>query len=204
MRPSISQRDGDGRARTAGDGGQQGAAQGVRQGLVDVHLDELADQAGIAAAEVDDAVVLGATLQHAGIALGEIADQDGLDAAGHAPADLEALLVDARLQDLQALLLELVGGVVDQIGRRGAGAGAVDEGEGEVETDVLDQLHGLFEVFLGLAGEADDEVRADADVGYRRLEPADARLVFQRRVVALHGRQDAIRTGLHRQVDEFH
>lgn len=44
---------------------QQGAAQRVRQGIVDVHVDELADQARIIAAEIDDAVLLGTALEHA-------------------------------------------------------------------------------------------------------------------------------------------
>ena len=44
---------------------RSGAAQRVRKCVVDVHLGELADQARIVAAEVDDPVVLGAPLEHA-------------------------------------------------------------------------------------------------------------------------------------------
>jgi len=35
----------------------------MRQGIVDLHVDELADQPRVVAAEIDDAVVLGAALQ---------------------------------------------------------------------------------------------------------------------------------------------
>jgi hypothetical protein len=52
-------------------------------------------------------------------------------------------------------------GIADRVlqvrGRR-ARAPRIDEGEAVVEADVLDQLHGLLEVGIGLAGEADDEV----------------------------------------------
>src|SRR5690606_2704560 len=120
---------------------QQAAAQGVGQGFVDMDLDELADQQRIGAAEVDDTVVLGATLEHARVLLRVVGNQDALGAADHAPAIFEALLVEAGLENLQALLLDLDRGVVGQIGRRGAGTGAIDEGVGEVETDLLHQLH---------------------------------------------------------------
>src|SRR5690606_2913281 len=82
---------------------QQRAAQRVGQGVLDVHLGELTDQQRVVTAEVDDAVVLRAALQHARVLLGVVGHQDALDGAHHASADLEALLVDARLEDLQAL-----------------------------------------------------------------------------------------------------
>src|SRR5690606_35654830 len=65
--------------------GQQAATQGVGQGLVDVDIDELADQQRIIAAEVDDAVMLGAALQHARVLLRIVGHQDALGAADHAP-----------------------------------------------------------------------------------------------------------------------
>jgi hypothetical protein len=72
--------------------------------------------------------------------------------------------------------------------------------EALVEADVLDQLHGRLEVGVGLAGEADDEVGADRDVRAHRAQLADLLLVLERGVAALHRRQDAVRAGLHRQV----
>ncbi len=148
--------------------------------------------------------MLGTALQHARVLLRVVADEDALSGTYHPSAVLEALLIDALLEDRQALLLHLVRGVVGQVRGRGAGARAVDEGVGKVEADVLNQLHGLLEVLVGLAGEADDEVRADQDVRHCGLEPADARLVLQGGVVALHRREDAVGPGLHRQMQIFH
>src|SRR3990167_3580767 len=169
-----------------------------------MHVDELTDQARVVGAEVDHPVDLGAALEHAGVLLRVVADQDALQRADHASAVFGALLADALLQDRQALLLQFFRGVVAQVRCRGAGARAVDEGIGEVEADLLDQFHGLLEIFLGFAGEADDEVRADQDVRHRRAQLADARLVLERGVVALHGRKDAIGARLHRQMQVFH
>src|SRR5690606_16907022 len=90
---------------------QQRAAQRVGQGVLDAHLGELTDQQRVVTAEVDDAVVLRAALQHARVLLGVVGHQDALDGAHHASADLEALLVDARLEDLQALFLHFFRGV---------------------------------------------------------------------------------------------
>ena len=148
--------------------------------------------------------MLGAALQHARVLLGEVADQDALGGADHAAAVLEALLVQAGLEDLQALLFHVHRRVVVQVGRRGAGAGAVDEGVGKVEAHILNQFHGLLEVALGFTREADDKVGAEDNVRHRSFELADARLVFQRSMVALHRRQDAVGARLHRQMQVFH
>ena len=68
------------------------------------------------------------------------------------------------LQTLQARELHRVRRFVGKVGRGRAGARAVDEAEGAVEAHVLDQLHRLLEVGVGLAGEADDEVGGERDV----------------------------------------
>jgi hypothetical protein len=49
--------------------------------------------------------------------------------------------------------------------RRGAGAGRVLEAVGLGVADRVDEAQGLLELGLGLAGEADDEVAAERDVG---------------------------------------
>ncbi len=101
---------------------------------------------------------------------------------------------------LQTLQLHAGGGRVEQVGGRRAGARAVDEAERRVEADVVHQLHELVEVLVLLAGEADDEVGGQADVGAHRAQLADGALVLERRVAALHGRQDAVGAVLHGQV----
>src|SRR5450830_1098458 len=167
---------------------------------IDVHVDKLPDLLGIVAAEVDDTVILGAALQFSRVFLRIIGHQDALDRTDHLSADLESLLVQAMLQGVETFFLHRFRGFVRQIRRRRTGALAVDEGIGEVETDVFDQLHGLLEVFLGFAGEADDKVRTDANARYGGAQFAQLGLVFQRRVVAFHRRKDPVRARLHRQV----
>ena len=74
------------------------------------------------------------------------------------------LLGDALLQQGKTLLLGFHGYVVGQVGRRRARARTVDETEAVVEADIRDQVHGGFEVGVGLAGKPDDEVGAERDV----------------------------------------
>ena len=49
--------------------------------------------------------------------------------------------------------------------RLGAAARGEDEREGPVVADLLDHCHGLQEVLLGLAREANDDVRRERHVG---------------------------------------
>src|SRR3989338_885592 len=175
-------------------------------GFIYMHGGELADQAGIAAGEVDDPVILGAAGEPAGVLLRIVADQDALQAADHAPADFVALLVEQVLQARQAFAVGFGRYLVVQGCRRSAGARAVDEGIGEIEADLGDQLQGLLEILFGLAGKPDYEVRGDADVWADGPELADLRLVFEGGVVALHRRENAVGAGLDRQVqvlDQF-
>ena len=60
-----------------------------------------------------------------------------------------------------------------------------------------------LEIFFRLAGEADDEVGRQADVGSDFAQLAQFLLVLEHRVAALHQRQHAVRAALHRQVQEI-
>ena len=173
---------------------------------VDVHIGELTDQGGIVAAEVDDTVILGAALQLARVFLRVIGHQNALDRTDHLSADFEALLIQTMLQRVQTFFLQFFRGVVGQIGSGRARALAIDERVGEIEADIGNQLHGLFEVLFGFAGETDDEVRTDADPRYGGAQFAQLGFVLQRRVVALHRRENPVRARLHWQVqvlDQF-
>ena len=110
--------------------------------------------------------------------------------------------VDVLLQAIEPRMLLGIRYVVVQIGGRRSGAARVDEAEALVEAHVLDQLHGLVEIRIGLAGEADDEVRADRDVRAHRAQLAQLLLELQRGVAALHRREHAVAARLHRQVQE--
>ena len=96
-------------------------------------------------------------------------DQHALDAADHGLADHLRLLASIPLLQRGSGAPSLTSGGVlsSSSSRRRTGTRAVDEGERGVETDLVDQLHRLFEVLLGFAGEADDEIRRQRDVGPR-------------------------------------
>jgi hypothetical protein len=55
--------------------------------------------------------------------------------------------------------------VVDPRGRLGSGTGAEDERIGAVVGGLGDHLQGALEVAIGLAGETDDDVGGDGQVG---------------------------------------
>ena len=84
-------------------------------------------------------------------------------------ADLLLVLFvrDALLQGDQALVALLHDGLRHLVGHgrgRGALADRVLEREGAREARLLDDAHGVFEVLVGLAGEADDDVGRDRGV----------------------------------------
>src|SRR5688572_1994572 len=180
--------------------GNEATPQTIAHGFGDDDVGELADQRR-RADEVDPALVLGAARELARALLRLALDEDALHGADHVAADRSGLLVDERLQPLEALLLDVVRQVLE-LGRRRSGPRAVDEAERLVEADGADQRERLLEVLLGLAGIADDEVRRDRDAGPCRLEPLDLRNVFGRRVAAFHQLEDSIGTALHRQMQE--
>ena len=65
--------------------------------------------------------------------------------------------------------------LVGPLGRLGAGTGRVDERVGAVVAGLGDHLEGALEVVVGLAGEADDDVGGDGQVGARRPGPRPSR-----------------------------
>mmetsp|Transcript_53758 Transcript_53758/g.126759 ORF Transcript_53758/g.126759 Transcript_53758/m.126759 type:complete len:260 (+) Transcript_53758:1313-2092(+) len=175
----------------------------MRKGGRDAHVDQLVHQPG-RAREVDDAVALGPAHQLRRVLAGRAGHQHLLDLADHALGDGQRVGLDGGLQFLQALHLGLVGRRVFQRRRRRAGARAEDEAEGGVEADVLHQLHQLGVVVVGLAGEADDKVAGQAQVGADGAQLAHDALELQRGVAALHRHQDAVAAVLHRQVQVVH
>ena len=81
------------------------------------------------------------------------------------------------------------------------GARRVLKAEDGVITDFAEQCHGVFEVFVGFAGEADDDVGAEGDVAAGCLGPGNALEIPIPGVLALHGAQDVGRAGLHGEMD---
>ena len=76
----------------------------------------------------------------------------------------------------------------------------VDERERAIEPDLLDHLERLGEVRVGLAREADDDVRPEREVGNRIAQPGRKVDEALARVRASHRLQDPGRPGLERQV----
>jgi DNA mismatch repair protein MutL len=117
------------------------------------------------AREVHHPVVAGAPGEFLGVLARMAFDQDELALAHHRLADGAGMGLDPGLQAFEPLELDRCRRVVGEVGRRRAGARAVDERERSVEADLVDQGHRALEVVVGLAREPDDEVGADADAG---------------------------------------
>ena len=150
--------------------------------------------------EVDGRVPPRAAAQHRRVGARRALDEHLLDPAD---ARLVALAGEPLRQldePLHALDLQLVRHLVGH--RRGLGARArrVDERERAVVADLLDHLERLAEVVLGLAGEADDDVGAEREVGDRRAHLLGEREIALARVRAAHRLEDPRRAGLERQV----
>jgi hypothetical protein len=103
-------------------------------------------------------------------------------------------------QAFDPLALDLFGHLVRHRGGLGAAPGRVDEGEGAVVADLLDDLHRLLEVALGLAREADDDVGRQGQVGDPGTQLVDEPQIALAPVRAPHRLQDPRRAGLQREV----
>ena len=95
------------------------------------------------------------------------------------------------------------GHVVGEARRRRARARRVGGREDLVEADRLEQAERRLELRLGLAAEADDDVRADGDPRHGRADPRQALEVVRDRVLAAHPAQDLVVAGLDRQVERL-
>ncbi len=170
----------------------------------DAHVEHLADQprAVGAGVEIDHPVVLGAALQFCSASF-----FDGPSTRMRCTVPTIASLmragvvVDRRLQALQPLQLDLVRGVVLQAGRRRAGARAEDEAE-KLLSKPTSAISFIIASKSASVSPGKPTMKSDemAMSGRTSRRAADDRLVFQRRVAALHRRQHPVRAVLHRQV----
>ena len=84
------------------------------------------------------------------------------------------------------------------------GRGLYLKREGGGEADLLDQRQSGGEIRFALAGEADDEIGGEGEIGPRPAQALDQRQIVRRAMLAVHRRQDAVRARLHRQMQEGH
>ena len=153
------------------------------------------------AVEVDQPVLAGPAGQARGRLLAPSLHQD-LDLPTHPLAVLlfgdPVLQIDQAVQPLHPLRL---GHLVGEEAARSPGPGRVGEHEGRIEAGLFDHLQGPLELGLGLAGEADDDVGGDSQVGKRLAQPLHQVEELLAGIAALHAGQDLIVAGLQGKVD---
>ena len=107
----------------------------------------------------------------------------------------------AGVEDREALDLYFFGDGVVHVDGGGVGAGGILEAVDGVVAYFFEQSDGVFEVAVGLAGEADDDVGGERDVALGGLGPGDALEVPVAGVLALHGLEDGGAAGLDGEMD---
>ncbi len=183
-------------------------AQVVRRGAGDAGGDDVAGAgAGAVRGEVDQAVVAGAAghaVRGGVLAALALGDEDLDDGAVLPRVLLGRDLLDERDEPVVALLDDRPGHLVRHGRGRGARADRVLEGERGGEPGLADEVEGGREVLLGLAGEADDDVRGDRRVRDVRADVVQDREVAVAAVGAAHRLQDRVGAGLQRHVQRRH
>jgi hypothetical protein len=104
-------------------------------------------------------------------------------------------------ETVEPLLDDLLGNLIRHRGRRGPGPRRVLERERLVEPCGGHHIECSPEVFLGLSGEAHDDVRGDGHTWDGLTDPIKPREVPLAPVGPLHRPQDSVRTRLEREVD---
>ena len=104
---------------------------------------------------------------------------------------------------------QLAGALLDDVNRNltglgsrfGAGALRVGKDVEVGEWETLDKFHGGSVVCVGFARETGDDVGADGGVGKAFVDEFDAASVVLGAIPAMHGREDAVRSGLQGHVE---
>ena len=103
-------------------------------------------------------------------------------------------------ESVEPLLLLAAGDGIVHFGRRRTGPGREDEGEQGVEFHLPHQLHRLHGLRLRLAGEADDDIRGQHQIGHDLPGIGDQLQILGPVIGPVHGPQHPVAAGLHRQV----
>ena len=166
----------------------------------DGDVEEVAGDDGAGVGEVDDFVGGGATRPAGGIAEGGTFDEDFK--GGVEKFVVEVLAEEVLVGKEKFVAPHFFGGGDVVIKERGGSVGSrgVFENEGVVERGLAKKGTGLLKVVLGLAGEADNDVGGDGDVGHGVAQTAEGVKVGFAGVTAAHGFEDGVGAGLHGQV----
>src|SRR6185437_6972000 len=176
------------------------AEQTVRPGSRDHHLNIFSQKVLAGSSEIYDAISAGSAGPLAARGMAGVHEylRRGADEALVA-ADLNLAL--AFLENGEPAALLFLVNCVRHIERKGVGARGILEGKDAVEFGLVEKRNRLLEAGGGLAGEADDHVRGDADGAPRGFDPGNFLEVLVARVGAAHGAKHVGGTGLHRQVN---
>ena len=137
--------------------------------------------------KIHHAVALGTARHFGGIFARRALYQNTLHSAQAAVANALHVGLNGGLQMVQALELQIVRGLVVQIGRGCAGAWAEYKAEAGVVAHIVDEFHHLAKVFFGFPGKAHNEVAAHGHVRPNGAQFANGAFVFHRGVATLHG-----------------
>src|SRR5690348_16454402 len=108
------------------------------------------------------------------------------------------------LQPLEPLGLDRLVDLIATFGGRRAGSRRIFEREGACIGDLVDDAQGLVEILFGLAGEADNKIGREGHVGANGAQAVDDREIVGARMPAVHGTENPIGAGLHRQMQLRH
>jgi hypothetical protein len=176
------------------------AYQRAGKDLGDAHVDVAADRRDGVASEVDGLVLSGAAGDLAS-GVGAVLDHDGHGLIQMAGVVAALNLALASVEDGEAFDFYFFGDRILHVDGRGVGAGGVFEAVNRVVAYLFEERDGVFEVLVGLAGEANDDVRRERDVAPCGFGPGNALEVPVAGVVALHGLEDGGAAGLDGEMD---
>ena len=95
-------------------------------------------------------------------------DKHLFDSSDPQPVSVGGDALDDSDQPLDTVPLQIVGNLLGESCGLGSGARRVDERERSVEADLLDDVERLPELLLRLAGEADDHIGRECQIGNGR------------------------------------
>src|SRR5436190_8506204 len=186
------------RSRLRCNGCQLDASERRRGCAFDTNVDEGARDAG--PGEVDGRVPPRAPAQERGVRAARAFDEHLLDAADPLAVPRERNALDDIHEPLDASLLDVSRDLVPGHGCFGPLARRVHKRERALVAHLVDHFERLLEVALGLAGEADDDVGRQREVGDAGPEVVHETQVALAAVRAPHRLQDARRARLERKM----